>query len=115
MLMIMEPAQPAKPVAPNGGVMDVRPPKLVHDEASGIHEPVASPDSTGEREPKDKTPDHPAVVQRGRDVRRAQAARPKPAGGRGTGLAITATILIVLGLGALFTYAYLRTNGIAIR
>lgn len=98
--------------------MDVRTPKQqelpkpVHGEAPKVHEPAALPVHIEADDSKDEAPVHLAAVQRDRDVRRAQAAKAKPAGSRGVGLAVAATVIIVLGLGALFTYAYLRTNGI---
>jgi len=122
MLMIMEQPQPAKPAVPNGGIMDIRAPKApelpkpAHDETPSKDEPAKPPvhgEANDQAEDTSPAP-HQPVVQRDRDVRRAQAAKAKPSGGHGIGLAITATIIIVLGLGALFTYAYLRTSGMVI-
>jgi len=122
MLMIMEQPQPAKPAAQNGGIMDIRAPKApelpkpAHDEVLPKDEPAKLPvhiEANDQAEDTSPAP-HQPVVQRDRDVRRAQAAKTKPSGGHGVGLAVAATIIVVLGLGALFTYAYLRTNGVAI-
>jgi hypothetical protein len=120
--MIMEPTQLAKPAASNGSVMDIRAPKApelpkpAHDETPAKDEPAKLPvhiEANDRAEDVSPTP-HQPVVQRDRDVRRAQAAKAKSSGGHGVGLAIAATVIVVLGLGALFTYAYLRTNGIVI-
>jgi len=56
----------------------------------------------------------PQSVELKKDDKKKASKPPKQPKSRGSGvsLAVFATIVIVLGLGALFVYAYLRTQGI---
>ena len=102
MLVIMDqtpaptPAEP-KPAQP---VMDIVPPRPA--------ELVKTP-------PKEETPPSSVPQQPEAKAQKPAALKtPKPPKQprSGVGLAILATVLIILGLGALCTYAYLRTIGI---
>jgi hypothetical protein len=91
-----------KPAQPP--VMDVVPPKPTEP-------PKAPPKEERDNDPP-PTP-HSAEAAHHKPDKPAVAKPPKQPGS-GVGLAIFATIVIVLCLGALFTYAYLRTNNISI-
>ena len=102
-----EPTTPANPRPEDKPVhqpvMDVLPPKPVEQpKAAAPEEPHPAPADVAADEPVERAPVSPSV-----------SARPKRHRS-GVALAIIATIIIVLGLGALFVYAYLRTNHISI-
>ena len=92
-----------KPAQPP--VMDVTPPRPAEP-------PKVPPKEERDNDPPQPTP-HSAESAHHKPEKPAVAKPPKQPGSS-VGLAIFATIVIVLGLGALFTYAYLRTNNISI-
>lgn len=104
MLMIMDPATPQTQPVPQPAsppVMDIKPPRVA---ANG---PVkAPPPEAGEGTPESVELKKPAA-------KAAKLPKPPRARSSGVALAVTATIVIVLGLGALFVYAYLRSQGIS--
>lgn len=108
MLMIMDPVPQPDPTAPkptSPPVMDIRAPARTANT-----EPIKTPPPQAGDQPPESV-----------DLKKTDKKAPKPpklqkppkAHGNGVGLAIFGTIVIVLGLGALFVYAYLRTQGVS--
>ena len=110
--MYMEPDSPAETPAPASPapakpVMDVMPPPRPIE---GVHTPPPPPAP----EPHDQE----ESVELKKDEPKADKPAAKPKAPKqphsGLGLIVFATVIIVLGLGAMVTYAYLRTQGISV-
>lgn len=85
-------------------VMDVTPPKPVEQSKAPTHE---EPNTAQAPAPADEEPVYAPVTH-------AAPAKPPKQHNSSVALAVIATIILVLGLGALFVYAYLRTNHLSI-
>lgn len=98
-----QPDQSSAPKPARPPVMDIKAPPR-----PSAPEPVKTPPpEAGKAEPE-------SVELKKADKRAPKPPKPPKTRGSGVGLAVFATIVIVLGLGALFVYAYLRTQGISI-
>ena len=95
-----------------------------HEDKSA-HQPVmdVTPPKPAEQSklPPQESQDGPHPAPAFHDAEPAPLPAPQPAPAKpvkqprsGVALAVVATVIVILGLGALFVYAYLRTNNISI-
>lgn len=98
-----------KPVAPQ--VNDIAPPTTTAPEAK-----AAQPDDANVATAPSSDDAEPTKASHEKEAARPKPIKPpKPQKAHGTGGAIFAAVVIVLALGAMFTYAYLRSQNISLR
>jgi hypothetical protein len=76
--------------------------------------PTATNDANVATEPQNSNAEHPAEPEAKEADKPKPVKPPKAPRKHGSGAAIFAAVVIILALGAMFTYAYLRSNNISV-
>lgn len=85
--------------------------KPFQDVVATVHEAPTAPPESATQKTQSEEVRHEINDSRKRDI---PSVNNQPTHTSGPVLAVVATVVVVLGLGALITYAYLRTQGIAV-